>query len=173
MAFGWYNTVAEADDYFLNERLITDCWDDLDVLASGSVMKEKILVNSYNRLFYDPDYSLPTLLTATAAELVVLRKAQAEEAYYLCVHLADEDRRKGIQAQGVIKAGIVQEDYYADWLAKLPIPPFVIALLYPWSVAANLRPLYAANLERVENEPDVNTDVHDEGTYLYGLKKPY
>lgn len=171
MAFGWYNTTAEADAYFADERLITECWDEIDLLGSTAVMKEKLLVNAYNRLFYDPDYTLPDLAHATAAELIVLRKAEAEEAYYLCVHLHDEDRRKGIQAQGVISAGIVQENYFADWLDKLPIPPFVAALLKPWLNSKSR--VYISNVERVENEADVRTDVHDEGEYLYGIKKPY
>ncbi|MCK4825203.1 hypothetical protein KA005_56160, partial [bacterium] len=39
-----------------------------------------------------------------------------------------EDRRMGLRAQGVIEAGVVKEKYKDD-LMKLPVPPFVEALL--------------------------------------------
>jgi len=173
MAFGWFNTVAEADTYFAAERLVTECWDDLVELDSTpDTLKEKILMNSYNRLYYDPQWTLPDLAHATAAELVILRMAQAEEAYYLCIHLADEDRRKGIQAQGVVQAGIVKEVYDREWLDVLPVPPFVLALLAQFS--STIHRIWAANIERVENEPDVNTDVRDAAWWaFYGWRKPY
>ena len=50
-------------------------------------------------------------------------------AYYLAQHLEDEDRRKGLQAQATIGAGIIQEKYNKDMLTELPVPPFVEAML--------------------------------------------
>jgi len=132
MSIGYFDDIADADTYFEDERLETEAWDDLDEL-SGDILKTKVLIQAYNRLYYDPRWSLPTYATATVAELVELKKANGETAYYLAVHLADEDRRKGLQAQGVIKAGIVKEDYSEQHLMDLPVPPFVIAIMAPWS----------------------------------------
>ncbi len=135
MPIGWLVNAAEAQNYFDTERLRIDCWDYIGAESAGTFLQGKVLLNAYNRLFYDPRFSLPTFVAATAAELVILVKAQCEMAYYLCCHLRDEDRRKGLQAQAVIKAGIVKEDYYAPMLMGLPIPPFVLALLAPWKKA--------------------------------------
>jgi hypothetical protein len=136
MPIGWFVDVTEANDYFTDERLETECWDGLGS-GSGIPYKDKVLLQAYNRLYYDPRWTLPTYAQATAADLVILTKAQAEEAYYLCVHLEDEDRRKGLEAQGVIKAEIVKEWYDPNRLDDLPVPAAVQALLYPWLVDYN------------------------------------
>jgi hypothetical protein len=149
MPIGWFVDVPEADDYFLNERLETEAWDDLGPLASADLYKIKALMHAYNRLFYSPSFSLPLYADATAAQLIILQKAQAEMAYYLAVHVwqGDEDRRKGIQAQGVIRAGIVQEDYLEAMMLEVPIPAPVWDLLAPWSTD---HAVYPFNLERRE-----------------------
>lgn len=127
MSIGWFVNLADANAYFTTERLITEAWDELNV-----AQKNKVILNSYNRLYHDPKWDLPTYAEATVAEKIKLRIANAEMSYYLAVHLADEDRRKGIQAQGVIEAGIVKEKYFADMLKDLPVPPFVEELLEAW-----------------------------------------
>jgi len=149
MSIGWFDDIAEADDYFLNERLETEAWDDLGPLASADLYKIKALMHAYNRIYYDPRWDLPIYANATAAELVILKKANAEMAYYLAVHVwqGDEDRRKGIQAQGVIRAGIVQEAYLEAMMLEVPIPAPVIALLEAWSAG---HAVYPFNLERRE-----------------------
>ena len=125
MAIGWFTNIADAEAYFTTDRLITTAWDAL----ADNATKTKAVINAYNRIYYDPRYDVPTYATATAAQLVILKKINGEMAYYLALHLADEDRRKGLQAQAVIKAGIVKEDYNKDDLMALPIPAFVDALL--------------------------------------------
>ena len=132
MGIGYFDDIADADTYFEDERLETEAWDDLEEL-SGETLKTKVLTQAYNRLYYDPRWSLPTYAEASAFVLSELQKANAEMAYYLAVHLADEDRRKGLQAQGVIGAGVVKEQYSETHLMDLPVPPFVIAILKPWS----------------------------------------
>ena len=132
MSTGYFDEIADADTYFEDERLETEAWDDLEEL-SGDALKTKVLAQAYNRIYYDPRWSLPTFAEASALILSELQKANAEMAYYLAVHLADEDRRKGLQAQGVITAGVVKEQYSETHLMDLPVPPFVIALLKPWS----------------------------------------
>jgi hypothetical protein len=155
MAFGYFLLLADAQDYFDDERLDSSAWD-----ALTSTLQERALVHAYNRIYYHPAYTLPDLAHATPAELVILRKANAEMAYYLCVHLlgGDEDRRKGIQAQGVVRAGIVEETYKEDWLKEIPIPAPVEDLLAPFSVDAHR--VFPANLERDEDE-SVTKKVHD------------
>jgi len=155
MSLGYFADLADAEDYFDLERLETECWDDL--LESGTFHQEmKVILNAYNRLYYDTRWDLPTYITATAAELVILRIANAEMAYYLACHMSDEDRRKGIQAQGVIEAGIVKEKYSEGMLMALPVPPVVAAMLTPWLIPTSF--ISTANLARDEEE-SVKTKV--------------
>ena len=78
-------------------------------------------------------------------------------AYYLAVHLADEDRRKGIQTQGVTDAGIVKEKYDKDKLNDLPIPPFVDVLLEDFKTE---KAFGMVDVDRDEDE-SVDTKVDD------------
>ena len=121
---GW-STLAEAEAYFTDERLETTVW---DALASDDI-KNKALNMAYNRIYYHPDYAVPAAGSETAAQKIKLIKIQSEMANYLVVHLTDEDRRKGLQSQAVIDAGIVKEKYDRDKLDEVPIPPFVEAML--------------------------------------------
>ena len=121
---GWASP-AEGDNYFLMERSVTDLWDAL----ADDAAKNKVLNASYNRLYYHPEIAVPEAGDETAAQLVILIKAQSEMAYYLLMHLEDQDRRKGIQVQGVTTAGIVKEVYDKDRAEEVPIPPIVWALL--------------------------------------------
>lgn len=152
MAWDYFLNQADADAYFTVERLVTTLWD-----AAAPAIKEKAVNHGYNRMFYDPDYNLPTLAAATAAELVVLRKATGEMAYYLLLNLADEDSRKGIQAQGTIEAGIVKEVYWEEMLTTLPIPPPVIALLDAFK---DMQVVRKTDIDRDENE-SVDENVTD------------
>ena len=129
MPVGYFDDLSDANSYFEDERFGTEAWDDL----TDDAIKTKAVENAYNRIYYDPRWSLPTHAEASALILSELQKANAEMAYYLAVHLADEDRRKGLQAQGVITAGVVKEQYSETHLMDLPVPPFVIAILKPWS----------------------------------------
>lgn len=144
---GWCSTLAKADNYFATERLVSTCWDGLEV--SGDTKKTAALMMAYNRLYYGGEFDLPTYAAATAAELVILVKAQCEMAYYLCVHQSDEDRRKGLQVQGVIQAGIVKERYHEDWLEKIPIPPIVWGMLKDYKTKKHF---YGFDIKRDEDE---------------------
>ena len=151
MAIGWLDDLESANDYFDEERFTTDLWDRL----SDDKKKTSVITNAYNRLYYDPDYNLPTYATATAAQLIILRKANCEMAYYLIVHLSAEDRRQGLQAQNVIEAGIVEEKYEGSEVA---IPPLVKKWLKPWKAIETHAGIL--NLARDEEE-SVDTKVHD------------
>jgi len=138
--------LAEADTYFATERAETEAWDDL----SPSSQKEAFLTNAFNLIFYCREFSIPAPANATADELVILKKANCEMAYYLAIHLSDQDRRKGIQAQGVVQAGVVKEVYDPARLDVTPIPSNVRDLLAPWAVGK--KAFVAINIGRDEGK---------------------
>ncbi len=88
-------------------------------------------------------YSFPT------TPVQVMKDAQCEMALFLIQHQPDLDLRMGLQAQGVIAAGVVKERYKDDNYVELPIPPIVKKLLEDYSTE---RPVYLINIERNENE---------------------
>jgi hypothetical protein len=152
-----YINLTDADAYF-NTRLAADVWNDITD-DSTHTTKTAALMTAYDRLFYSGLFDLPLFASATAAELVILKKAQCEMALYMLIHLEDEDRRKGLQAQGVTVAGIVKETYKDTDLNYLPIPPIVAGMLDEFSTAAT-HAFYAADLDRDEDK-GVNEDVTD------------
>lgn len=148
---GW-STPTEASLYFTDERQITALWDAL----TGDDAKNKVLNTAYNRIYYSKDFSVPAKGAETAAQHIKLIKGQSEMAYYILMHLEDEDRRKGIQAQGVTAAGIVKEVFDKDMSGKVPIPPIVKELLddfYEFTA-----PFYSVDIDRDEDEA-VSEDV--------------
>lgn len=155
MSTGWFNNLADAEAYFTIDRLVTTAWDDL----STDALKTKAVIQGYNRIFYDPQYNVPTFAAATAAQLVILKKVNGEMAYYLAVHLSAEDHRKGLQAQAVTDAGVVKEKYNKDLLDELPVPPMVKALLDEFDLKGET--MVMIPIDRDENE-DLDTDVVEE-----------
>jgi len=151
-----YLTLTQADAYF-STRLSSDAWTTIP-LTSGRAKETAALTTAYDRLFYSGLFDLPIFVSATAAELLILQKAQCEMALYMLIHLADEDRRKGLQAQGVTAAGIVKETYSDKDLVTLPIPPFVAHILEDFSTAP--APFYVSDIDRDE-EKGANEDVTD------------
>ena len=156
---GWFWDLNEAEDYFQNERLETEAWDNLDE-SSPLFQKTKVLKQAYNRLYYSKEFVLPKYSEADSDDLQVLTKAQAEMAYYLAVHLDDEDRRKGLQAQATIEAGIVKEKYDQSKLYDTPIPPFIRDLLCGYLAGTPATEFGMVNLCRDEDE-GVDEDVCD------------
>lgn len=144
-----YLTIADADFYF-STRLSADAWTSI-LPTSGDPKKTAALQTAYDRLYFSGLFNLPLFSNATADQLVVLKKAQCELSLYMLIHLADEDRRKGLQAQGVIAAGIVKEQYAEADLNYLPIPPFVAGLLEEFSTAI-ISPFYISKIDRDENK---------------------
>jgi len=144
-----YISVGDADLYFTT-RLSADAWTSI-LPTSGDPKKTAALQTAYNRLYFSGLFDLPLFLDATADQLVVLKKAQCEMALYMLIHLAGEDRRKGLQAQGVTVAGIVKEQYAETDLNYLPIPPFVAGLLEEFSTAI-ISPFYISKIDRDEDE---------------------
>ena len=155
MSIGWFSNLANAELYFTNERLVTTAWDNL----STDALKTKAVIQAYNRIFYHPQYNVPTYAAATAAQLVILKKVNGEMAYYLAQHLDDEDRRKGIQAQAVTDAGIVKEKYNKDLFDKLPVPAMVAELLDEFDELGEAMAMIP--IDRDESK-DMSTDVVEE-----------
>ena len=155
MSLGWTVDLDDAKDYFTDERLVTTSWDDL----STDALKTKAVTNGYNRIYYDPRYDVPTYDDATAAQLVKLRIINCEMAYYLSQHLADEDRRMGLEAQHVTHAGVVKESYDKDRLNDLPVPPFVDAMLEDAGFLTE-KAFGMVDIDRDEDE-SVDTKVDD------------
>jgi len=158
MAIGWFDDLAEAELYFSDERLETEAWDELDN-DSPLFQKNKVLKQAYNRLYYSKEFILPTYAEADSDDLVILRKANGEMAYYLALQLG-EDRRKGLQAQGVIEAGVVKEKYDSSKLYDTPIPQFIRDLLCQYLAGDEGVHFGAVDLARDEDE-SVNTKVHN------------
>lgn len=154
MALGWFDDLADANAYFTGDdrALSAESW-----TALTNAQKQSAVVMGYNRVYYDPDYDVPTYADASATELVVLKKINGELAYYLALHVADEDRRKGIQAQGVIEAGVVKETYYENFLHQNPLPAVVVAWLKPFKSGKHF---FAADIDRDEDY-SVDDDVTD------------
>jgi hypothetical protein len=157
---GWINDIASAEQYFLTHRLETTAWDALTVVSGGKDEKTAVLNMAYDRLRFCKDFDIPT--SPSVAELERLAMAQEETAYYLAMHLADEDRRKGLQAQGVTVAGIVKEDYRGADLSKLPLPPIVYDLLEEMLYVET--PFFITELRRNEDKL-ANESVTDEEDY--------
>lgn len=149
MAIGWFADLAAAKAWYVTNRLETTFWDDIAVDAD----KTKAIVNAYNLIYYDPRYSVPTFVAATAAQLVILTFANAEMAYFLAEHQADKDSRLGLQAQNVIEAGIVEEKYKKDAIA---VPEDVDNILKKGGFVAS-KYMYSESIGRDEDE-DVDYD---------------
>lgn len=147
---GWMTDVSEADTYF-NTRVSDAEWKNLD-----ATKKEAALTHAYNRIYYHKNYTIPA--APTAAQLAALKIAQCETANYLVIHLAEEDRRKGLQVQGVKQAGLAKETYVEEWFEKVPLPPSAVDALEGFSDKSAMSIL---PIDRDENK-DLETDVVEE-----------
>lgn len=110
-------TEAEADNYMDSRFGSVEFWDDDTQKAAALITAYKRIVDS-GRFAALPD-------TATQG----MKDAQCEMALFLVAEGGDILRRKGLQAQGVVSAGIVKEVYDASMRSKSPFPPEVLELL--------------------------------------------
>ena len=147
---GWIS-VTNANTYF-DTRFSHDSW-----TALANEQKTAVLTTAYDRLRYCNEFSIPT--SPTAPQKALLADAQCEVAQYMIIHLSDEDRRKGLQAQGITDAGIVKETYHRDSLLKLPIPPIVYHILDSFKKYKS--PLYILDIDRDEDK-SVDEDAVDD-----------
>ena len=129
-------TEAAANTYMGNRLDADGYWVD------GEADNVRALITAYKWLNAGK-YTFPT--TATQP----IKDAQCEMALFLLQHQPDLDLRMGLQAQGVIAAGVVKERYKNDNYVEMPLPPIVIKLLEDYDTE---RPIYLVNIERNEEE---------------------
>ncbi|MFA5186617.1 MAG: hypothetical protein WC551_09095 [Patescibacteria group bacterium] len=129
-------TEAEADTFFTTRFGASTYW------LSGTD-KEGAIITAYNWLMGCPMFSLSASATAPQA----IKDAQCEMVLFLVIHQPDIDLRVGLQAQGVVKAGIVKEEY--DGKNRMPIPPFVVAMLDAYRADT---PIHLVDVERDEEQ---------------------
>jgi len=148
MAIGWMTDNAQADTYF-TQRLSSAAW-----TTATEANQTASLWTAYYRLIDCDAYTLD----ATTPTSEPLRRAQCEMAFYLLKHLAAEDHRMGIRAQGVLAAGIVQENYKDD--VELPIPAIVDAILDKAGFKAAATSFFVAAIGR-DDSKDIDEEVDE------------
>jgi len=126
-------TLAEANTYFTTRLGCAAYW-------NTAASKEAALVTAFKQIIGSGLFDI----SASATEQEI-KDAQCEMALFLLIHQADMDARAGLQAQGVIKAGIVQEEYDPAAAGKPMIPANVMALL---SAYTSVNPLFSAEITR-------------------------
>ncbi len=129
-------TEATANAFFNSRIYASDYW------VNGNANNEPALITAYNWLNAG-NYDFPAVATQA------MKNAQMEYALFLLQHQPDLDLRMGLQAQGVVAAGVVKEKYKDDNYVELPIPPIVQKLIEDYETD---RPVYLVNLERNEEE---------------------
>ena len=131
-------SVEEADDYMDSRYGSWEFWND-------ETNKEAALVTSYKTIvdsgFFD---NLPAVATQG------MKDAQCELALFLVAEGGDILRRKGLQAQGVVGAGVAKETYDPDARGKLSFPPEVLALLKEYTTSMDN--VFAIDLTRDDAE---------------------
>ncbi len=135
---GTNSWILEADaNTYMGNRLDADSyW--IDEEANNA----RALITAYNWLNAG-NWSFPDTVTQG------MKDAQCEMALFLLQHQPDIDLRMGLQAQGVVVAGVVKEKYKNDNYVELPFPPIVQKLLESYETS---RPIFLVNLERNEEE---------------------
>jgi len=114
-------TVAEADTYMNTRYGAWEVWED-------GTNKPAALVTAYNQIVSSGFFSnLPSTVVQK------MKDAQCEHALFLVMEGGDLLRRGGLQAQGVMEAGLIKEKYDTRARGKLAFPPVVLALLKDYS----------------------------------------
>lgn len=129
-------TETEANTYFEARVTAADYW------VNSATINKPALITAYKWLKAGK-YTFPTTATQN------MKDAQCEYALFLIQHQPDLDLRMGLQAQGVVQAGVVKERYREDNSIELPVPVIVQTLLQAYDTD---RPVYLVNLERNEEE---------------------
>lgn len=113
----------DAESYF-DDRLNADVWTELtDPSDDYHASKKRALITAYKQLNSGIFSGLPGTVSQN------MKDAQCEQALFLLQHGSDADARKGIQAQGVVAAGVVKEQYDVDRMNKTPICAAAMELL--------------------------------------------
>jgi len=127
---------ADANLYFDDRVGVADYWTD------DAAENPRALITAYKELNNCGKYSFPT--TATQ----VMKDAQCEYSLHLLIHTPDRAIREGIQAQRVVKAGVVKEEYHREGKGII-IPPLVASLLSAYETE---KPFHIFDIERDEEQ---------------------
>jgi hypothetical protein len=95
-------TEEQADEYFATRIGGALAW-------SSGVDKVGALTTAYNDLLQCNKYVFLEIVSGEVADELIF--AQCEQAFFLLLQGIGLDRRKGLQDQGVVDAGIVKESY--------------------------------------------------------------
>ncbi len=134
-------TAQEAEDYFAVRFGVGTNWSGL-----SDANKIAALISAHRYINSLENYTFPT---EVADITQAMKDAQCEMALFLVIHQVDMDARKGLQAQGVKQAGIVQETYEDGAGGAISIPATVRSMLSDYATGS---PLLAANVERDDDE---------------------
>jgi len=157
---GWVEQTAAAT--FFTTRYGCSAWASL--ISADQV---SLLTTAWNRILHDSRWVVPA--SPSAVEKANLAYAQELTAWYMYTHLKDEDRRKGLQAQGVIATGLVKETYDKDMLETIPMPQEAVDVLVAAFVTH--KPFYAIDVDRREpvgadqDVTDVDNSLNEPGIY--------
>lgn len=132
--YGWV-TLVEAETYMAARLGSSKYW-------NTNTSKIAALTTAYNFLIVS-SYDFPIEVSTN------MKNAQCEMALFLLQHLEDMDARMGLQAQGVVSAGVVEESYREDATGEMPIPATVKKLL---SVYETDKGMQVSDIERDDNE---------------------
>jgi hypothetical protein len=132
-------SVEDANLYFADRLGASTHW-------NTTASKSAALVTAFKQLMGCGLFSLAATDTAQA-----IKDAQCEMALFLLIHQEDMDSRAGLQAQGVAKAGIVQEEYDLAAAGKPMIPANVKALLKDYETEDSAG-LYISNATRDDDK---------------------
>jgi hypothetical protein len=133
-------TLAEAEAYMDSRFGSWEFWTD-------DANKEAALITAYKKIVNSGWFAdLPAPADATQN----MKDAQCEMALFLLMEGGDLNRRAGLQAQGVIQAGIAHETYDPDARGRLAFPPEVQALLADYTQKDN--GCFADDLARDDTE---------------------
>lgn len=119
-------TMDEADTYFSERIGASNYW-------TSGVDKEQALITAYRQI--KNAYNLSAETTDSN-----IKYAQCEQALFLLAFSDEIFRRSSLQAQGVVKAGIVEEDYLEKQMDEIPI----------CSMARNFLKSYNADIVKVK-----------------------
>ncbi len=134
-------TEAEANT-FLGDRLDADTY-----WIDDEPDNTRALLTAYNWLNNSGRFDFPDVAVQ------IMKDAQCEYALFLLQHQPDIDLRMGLISQGVVKAGVVKEEYDRKETG-IPIPPFVSDMLSDYQTQT---PFYIFDIERdEEQETDYN-----------------
>ena len=135
-------TINEADSYFESRLGASLHW-------NSATEKETALITAYNQLKNNSEYSFPISIEQITDNM---KKAQCEQALFLIEFNSGIERRKSLQAQGVISSGVIGEQFDKDTLNKLPISSYAKIFLKLYITPGGF---YGAKLSRNEEDDRV------------------